>query len=143
MKVSAYNPQNGTLIADAISGISFGNVRQGQHSTPVLIRPGRTVETNFTEMKLFLQNDGGLSASQFGYYVSDEFLTGIDYTNHLTGALTLATGVTGTGYTGVTGVSIGIVGGNPVDYVWLDAEVGVSETGATSTINYRFVFEFN
>lgn len=144
MKVSLYNWSNGNLVADSVTGISFGNVPQGQHSTPpVLIKPGKTVEDAILEMRLYLQNDGGLSSTKFGYFANDQYLTGVDWANYITGHFELATGVTGLDYDTVTGLQIGINGGVPADFVWLDAEVGQYETGATSSINYRFVFEFN
>jgi hypothetical protein len=40
--------------------------------------------------------------------------------------------------TGPGGVSV-----VPNDYVWVDVEIGATETGSTSVVNYRFVFEYN
>ena len=144
MKIKVYNPTNGNLISDGPTGLSFGNVKAGQHSNiPVLIKPYKTTENNFLEMKMFLQNNGGLNSSSFGYFVSDQFVTGVDYTTYLTGHFSLASGVTGLGYTGVTGVGIALSGGQPADFVWLDIAIGAYESGATSSINYRFVFDYN
>lgn len=144
MKIKVYNPSNGNLIADGPSGISFGVVRAGYHgSLPVLIKPFKTTENNFTEMKLFLQNNGGLNSSKFGHFTSDGFIPGVDYTNYLSDHFSLATGVTGLGFSGVSGLDISIVNGEPTDYIWLDLEAGSFENGATSTINYRFVFDYN
>jgi hypothetical protein len=144
MKVSLYNWTNGNLVADSVTGISFGNVRQGQHTdTPVLIKPERSIEDAILEMKLYLQNNGGLSKTSFGHYTSDSYVSGIDHRNNITSHFELATGVTGLDYDEVTGVPITVRSGEPQDFVWLDAEVGSNETGATSSINYRFVFEFN
>jgi len=144
MKIGVYNPQNGNLVADSVTGISFGNIRRGQHGdSSVLLKPAITTENNFTEMKLFLQNNGGLSASQFGHFASDTFFSGVSNDNYLSDHFILATGVSGVEYTGVSGLDINIVNGIPTDFVWLDVEVGASEVGATSTINYRFVFEYN
>lgn len=144
MKVSLYNWTNGDIVADSITGISFGNVKQGQHcDPPVLIKPGKTVENAILEMKLYLQNNGGLSQTQFGYYTSDQYLSGTDWTNRITNHFELASGVTGLDYNDVTGLQISISDGEPADFIWLDAEVGSFESGATSSINYRFVFEFN
>ena len=144
MKIKVYNPTNGNLISDGPSGISFGNVKAGLHGNlPVLVKPFKTTENNFLEMKLFLQNNGGLNASSFGYFVSDQFLSGVNYTNYLSDHFSLATGVTGIAYTGVGGVGIAISGGQPADYIWLDIAIGSYESGATSSINYRFVFDYN
>lgn len=144
MKIKVYNPSNGNLVSDGPSGISFGNVRAGYHNdTPVLIKPYKTVENNFLEMKLFLQNNGGLNSTKFGYFTSDAFSSGINYANYLSDHFTLASDVSGLGYTGVSGVPISLEGGQPVDYVWLDLEPGSYEVGSSTSINYRFVFDYN
>jgi len=144
MKIGVYNPQNGNLVADSVTGINFGNIKRGQHGdSAVLLKPAKTTETNFTEMKMFLQNNGGLNLSEFGHFTSDSFVTRVDHNNYLSDHFTLATGVADIGFTGVSGLDIDIVDGTPVDFVWLDVEVGSTEVGATSTINYRFVFEYN
>jgi hypothetical protein len=143
MKVNAYNPANGTLLAEGVQGLYFGNVRAGRHcDTPILIKPIKTTESSFSDMKLFLQSNGGLAASQFGYFASGEFATGVDYTTCLTGHFDLATGVTGTAFAEVPGLDIAIVSGQPADFVWLDMQPGASEIGSTSSINYRFVFDY-
>lgn len=143
MKVNAFNPSNGTLLAEGISGIAFGNVKAGQHcDTPAVIKVEKTTENEFSAMKMFLQSNGGLNYSKFGYFISGEFVTGVDYT-YMTGTLfDLATGVTGMDFTGVTGLDINIVSGQPADYVWLDIQPGQYEVGSTSSINYRFVFDY-
>lgn len=144
MKIKVYNPSNGNLVSDGPPGISFGNTRAGHHcDTPVLLKPFKTTENNFLEMKLFLQNNGGMNGTQFGYFTSDQFSSGINYTNVLTGHFSLATGVTGLAFTGVSGVPISLVGGQPADFIWLDLNPSAYEIGATSTINYRFVFDYN
>jgi hypothetical protein len=143
MKIDLYNPTNGSRLAEDVRGINFGTVVAGQHSLlPVLIKPEKTVEDSFSAMKLFLQSNGGLNHSNFGHYKSDSFVSGIDHSNHLTGHFLLATGVTGTTYTGVSGVDISIASGVPQDYVWLDVQTGGSEIGSTSAINFRFVFDY-
>jgi hypothetical protein len=93
-------------------------------------------------MKLFLQNNGGLNSAQFGHFSSDQFVTGVNHTNFLSDHFQLATGVTGMGFSGVSGLDIGISGGVPSSFVWLDIQPGLFDVGATSTINYRFVFDY-
>ena len=87
MKIQAYSPQTGNLIADSITGINFGNIRQGEHGvSPVLIRPVNTSEDLFTDLLLYLQNNGGYSQSEFGYLVSSDLVTGVEsYTSDATG----------------------------------------------------------
>jgi len=144
MKIDLYNPTNGSLLAESVSGLNFGSVVAGQHCTlPILVKPEKTVEESFSSMKLFLQSNGGLNNSHFGHFKSDSFVTGINHTNHLTGHFLLATGiVSGTAYTGVSGLDISLSEGNPQDYVWLDIQTGTSEIGSTSSINFRFVFDY-
>jgi hypothetical protein len=67
MKIRAYSPQTGNLLAEDISGLNYGNVRQGKHGAmPVLIRPVCDVET-LVSLTLYLQNNGGFSQAQYGY----------------------------------------------------------------------------
>lgn len=148
MKVSFYNPTNGTLVADATSSFSFGSVRRGSHNDlPILLKPAKTVEHNIFEMKLFLQSDGGLNNSGFGHFTSDAFASGIDHTNLLTGHFTTAPGVTGwpvSGASGVTGLDVLCASGAPQGFVWLDLEVGSDETAVgINSMNYRFCYDYN
>lgn len=133
MKIKIFNPTTGDEIADNPSGFSFGNVVAGQHSDiPVLIKPELTDETGVDTMKVYLENDGGLANTEFGYFVSDNFTSGIDHSNYLSDHF-----VTG------SGVDIAIDGGEPTDYVWLDINPDETESGSVSDLNYRFVFEYN
>lgn len=142
MKINAYSPRTGTLISDGITGITFGNVKQGLHCVvPIVIKPIKTSENAFTQMKMFLQNNGGFSSSHFGYFMSSEFITGI-----AAGSAYLSDNFvveSNPSITGVNGVDLDITSGVPSDYVWLDVQVGALETGSSSTINYRFSFDFN
>jgi len=140
MKISAYSPQTGNLIADDISGINFGNIRQGEHcASPVLIQPIKTTEELFDSMLLYLQNNGGYSLSQFGYMVASDLITGVE--SDVPGAtgpiisdhFTLVSDATGPG-------SVALM---PCDYIWLDVQVGLTEAGSTTNVNYRFIFEYN
>ena len=145
MKIRAYSPKTGNLVADSITGLNFGNVRQGQHCViPIVIRPVLE-EESITGLEIFLQNNGGFSNSEYGYYTDPDFITGVQsYVAGLTGAVIsdhfTVVPVPSGGVTG--GVSIGL---NDIygDYVWLDVQSGVFESGSTSTINYRFMFEYS
>ena len=233
MKIISYNQMTGTPIADPATSLSFGTVTLGQHcGQPAVIRPAKTVETNILAMKVFLQADGGLTGSAFGYYTHGIFQSGIDYKGSLyggvtggttgscvsgyTGGITGLPGITGStslGYTGgITGISgltgaiplgatggttglpgitgsypsgytggialgttggvtggifnhftlaegatgwpvaspylehgvdIGISGGAPSDYLWLDVQLGLSGTPGPASINYRFCYDYN
>jgi hypothetical protein len=145
MKIRAYSPHTGNLLAEDITGLNFGNVRQGVHGAmPVLIRPICDVET-LTALTLYLQNDGGFSQSRYGYYTYSEFVPGVhSYTSDDSAApaitdhfLEVSDPPQDSG-----GVPIGIDLEGRGDYVWLDVQSGAAETGSTSSINYRFIFEY-
>jgi hypothetical protein len=140
MKIRAYSPQTGNLISEDITGINFGNIRQGEHCvSPILIQPLKTDEELFDGILLYLQNNGGYTQSQFGYFVSSDLFTGVNSDDPgATGTIisdhfSLVSDATGAG--GVSSQSC--------DYIWLDVQVGLTESGSTSNINYRFVFEYN
>jgi hypothetical protein len=40
------------------------------------------------------------------------------------------------------GIPIGVDGEGRGQYVWLDVQTGSIDTGSTSSINYRFIFEY-
>lgn len=140
MRIRAINPQTGGTLSESITGVNFGNIRQGEHcSSPVVIQPVSTSEDQFDEMALYLQNNGGYDLSQFGYRVSSTFTSNVrSYIAGVTGVVisdhfTLVSNATGAG-----GVDV-----EPNDFVWLDVQVGATETGSTSNVNYRFTFEYN
>jgi hypothetical protein len=145
MKIRAYSPHTGNLVADDITGINFGQVRQGQHgSLPVCIRPVKDTE-DITGLELYLQNNGGFSSSEYGFFHSSEFIPDVSsYTPEYTGGILsdhFSVVENPPSYTG--GVNIGLNGSGEGDYVWLDVQAGASEAGETSTVNYRFVFEYS
>jgi len=148
MKIGAYSPRTGNLLAEDITGLNFDNVRQGEHSVlPVLIRPNLEDE-DITGLEMYLQNDGGFEFTEYGYFVYPEFVQVVSYDPETTGE------------TGVFFISDHFVevpeppevtGGVSIDvdelgfgeYIWLDVNPGLTETGGTSTINYRFIFEYS
>lgn len=140
MKIKAYSPQTGNLLSESISGINYGNIQQGKHcSIPVLIQPVKTDEDAFDDLILYLQNNGGYNQSQFGYRVASDLITGVhSYVPGTTGQVISDHFILASDATGPNGVDV-----TPGNYVWLDVQVGNTETGSTSNINYRFVFEYN
>ena len=146
MKIRAYSPKTGNLLAEDITGINFGNVRQGEHGVlPVLIRPVKETE-NISGLEMYLQNNGGFSSSQYGYYVNSDFYTGVrSYVAGVTGGIPITDHFTTVpsppSITG--GVSINLNVDGEGDYIWLDVESGSYETGSTNTLNYRFIFEYS
>ena len=143
MKIKAYSPRTGNLLAEDISGIYYGNIRQGEHcALPVLLQPVKTDEDTFSEMKVFLQNNGGYGYSEFGYLISDQFMSGVvSYTSGTSSLVYISDHFlldSSPVFSDTQGVSL-----NDGDYTWLDVQVGELETGSTSNINYRFVFDYS
>jgi hypothetical protein len=146
MKIRAYSPQTGNLLAEDITGINFGNVRQGMHGVmPVLIRPYADVES-LSGLALFLQNAGGFSQTKYGYYTNSQFVAGVhSYTATDSSEPAISDHLTETSDPSQfsDGVPLGVNAKGYGDYVWLDVEAGAAETGSTSSINYRFLFEYS
>jgi hypothetical protein len=148
MKIGAYNPRTGSLLSENISGINFGNVQKGRHSViPVLIRP-EIEDESIIGLEMYLQNDGGFEQTQFGYFIYSDFVQVKSYdpastgesgyyyiSDHFTEVPT-PPAITG-------GVSLTVYDESYADYVWLDVNPSSIETGGTSTINYRFIFEYS
>ena len=148
MKIRAYSPRTGNLLQDDISGLNFGNIQKGMHGAlPVVIRPLKTTEDTFNEMRLYLQNNGGYNQSQFGYLLSDQFVANVrSYTpeTYTSDEVYVSDHFSVNPYaSGLDGVPITIDGHGNGDYIWLDVQVGALETGSTTNINYRFTFEYS
>jgi hypothetical protein len=149
MKIGAYSPRTGNLLADDITGINFGNVRKGEHSVlPVLIRPEKE-EEEISGLEIFLQNNGGFDQTEYGYFTYSDFVPVKSWQPS-------ATGETGcwlisdhfteisSPYEGATGgVHLNMHQNGFSDYVWLDVNPSLLETGGTTSINYRFIFEYS
>ena len=148
MKIGAYNHRTGDQLSEDITGINFGNVQKGKHSVlPVLIRP-EIEDENIIGLELYLQNNGGFEQTQFGYFTHSGFVQVASYDAEFTGdssyqyisdhfiEVTNPPSPTG-------GVPLNIVENNYSDYVWLDVNLSLVETGGSTTINYRFIFEYS
>ena len=118
MKINVLSPVNGSVVSASATDISFGNVHRGEHSDSVaLIDLKKTTENNILGINMYLQDDGGLTGSQFGYYMNSDFYPGIDHNGAIIGGVTGGlTGASATGFTGgITGIS-GYTGGVPTGY---------------------------
>jgi hypothetical protein len=148
MKIGAYSPRTGNLLSEDITGINFGNVRKGEHSVlPICVRPELEQE-DVTGLEMYLQNNGGFDYTQFGYLVHSSFVQVQSYEPSMTGE-------TGTYFISdhfqevpnppdiTGGVPLNINGSGFSDFVWLDVNPGLLETGGSSNINYRFIFEYS
>lgn len=143
MKIRAYSPKTGNLIAEDITGINFGNILQGEHSSmPVLIRPVLEDE-DASSLSLYLENNGGFNNTSYGYLVSEEFIPnvksfkgsvepGYNYiSDHFSNPSTVS-----------DSIEIGISNEGVGDFIWLDLQPGAAESGITSSLVYRFLFEY-
>lgn len=148
MKIGAYNTRTGGLLSESITGINFGNVRKGHHSVlPVLIRPEVESE-DIIGLEMYLQNNGGFNQTEFGYFTSSDFTQVKSFDPEFTGdtsyqyisdhfeVVPLPPDITG-------GVPLTVHDNRYADYVWLDVNPSALETGGTTTINYRFIFEYS
>jgi hypothetical protein len=148
MKIGAYSPRTGNLLSEDITGINFGNVHKGEHSVlPILIRPERDAEI-ISGLEMYLQNNGGFNQTEYGYFVFSGFVPVESWDSHTSGD----TGVyfISDHFVEVpnppdmsNGVQININHDGHGDYVWLDVNPSLLETGGTSSINYRFIFEYS
>jgi hypothetical protein len=148
MRIGAYSPRTGNRLADAITGINFGNVHKGEHGVlPVLIRPEKE-EEDISGLELYLQNNGGFLQTEYGHFVYSDFVpvrswdpavTGDSSYHYISDHFTEIPNPPDV--TGGIHINIGMDGFG--DYVWLDVNPSLLETGGTSSINYRFIFEYS
>lgn len=138
MKITQYNPVNGAELADQVTGINFGAMQPGSHSTnAIVIKPVVTTESSFTELKLFLQSKGGFTSTQFGYFLNSTFVSGlVGGSAQISGHFTVNSNpsLTGAG-------AVNFTAGTP-EYAWLDVQAGLNENGFTTQARYIFVFDF-
>lgn len=143
MKIRAYSPKTGNILADDISGINFGNVLQGEHtSIPVLIRPVLE-EEEATSLSLYLANNGGFSSAEYGYFVSDQFVPGVkSYEGSSDGGYVYISDHFSNPSASSDSIEIGLNEEGVGDYIWFDVQPGAIESGSTNSLVYRFLFEY-
>jgi len=138
MKIQVYNPNSLLLEQDDATGIDFGTTFQGSHcEEAIIIKPVATNESSFVQMKMALQNQGGLTKSSFGYYLNENLATGI-----LPGSNLLSDHFDLNESPSITGEGVELDASNP-EYVWMDVQAGDKETGSSSSVNFQFSFEYN
>lgn len=139
MYLQTYDPVTGSIISERASELNFGDVMQGRHCTdPVLLRTLPDTETNITNLSVFLENDGGWSSAEFGYYTHPSFTANVEsggelMDNHFTESPNASSGSPG-------GVNIGLTDSTS-DYLWLDIDVPSTQLGSAA-ITYRFIFNY-
>lgn len=142
MKISQYNPVNMNLISDDVTGVDFGVAKLGDFCTNVIaIKPVAETEI-LTAISLFLEDRANLDHTRFGLYKSATPINGIvPGDSRLDTYLVESPGVSD--LVMFSGNQTALNASDP-EYVWLDAKAGSTEdTFGASTVNYRFVFEYN
>jgi len=145
MKITTYNPTTGSPLVDDATGVDFGKTIQGNHtSTPIVIKPVVTTETNFTHLALFLESRGSFTNSLFGKYKNATFIPGIAAgSSALSDNFIQRSGVSDFYAPDAALATDGLVlNPSAPEYVWLDAQVGYIQAVGSGTINYRFVFDY-
>lgn len=142
MKIARYNPTTMALMSDDITGINFGNVILGRFCpNAMVIKPVAEAE-ELTLLGLYLEDRAGLDHTRFGLYKSQTAFTGIGPGDaRLNTFLVESPGVSDYNQFSDNRVSYNV---EDPEYTWLDAKAGLTETVfGDSTINFRFVFEYN
>jgi len=143
MKIRAYSPKTGNLIAEDVTGINFGNIPQGEHSPiPVLIRPVLEDEEAYS-LNLYLANNGGFNSTEYGYLVSKDFIPNVkSYEGSSDAGFTYISDHFQNPSTVSDTIEIGLDEKGIGDYIWFDVQPGAIESGSTNSLVYRFLFEY-
>ena len=146
MQVNQYNPVTMTLLSSDITGVDFGNVVKGNHSTSAItIKPVAEMGETITQLALFLEDNASMDNTQFGKFKNAAPTPGIGAgSDYLSDYFTEVEGISDVSQIG-TYSDYGLVftASNP-EYAWIDAEVGLSETTlGAQAVNFRFVFEYS
>jgi len=145
LKIERYSPVNMSLVDADATGVDFGDAIKGQHcSNVVAIRPV-AVDITFTALALFLENTNGVNHTEFGKYHSAVATPGITPgSNYLSDAFVPITGISDAAMIGMYSDYGIMFDSTDPEYAWMDAEIGTAENMlGSSTINFRFVFEYN
>jgi hypothetical protein len=144
MRVITYDPSDMSEIASGAPSIDFGDMVRGQHGSVVAIQPATSTESSFTELALFLENDGGLRHSVFHKFQSSTPIHGIEPgSNYLSDYFIPITGISDVSQIGLYSDFGIFFDADSPEYAWLDVESSVAETGiGVTSVNFRFVFEY-
>lgn len=142
MKISQYNPTTLALLSDDITGLDFGSMTLGNFCPDVLLIKPVAEDEDLTMLGLYLEDRAGLDHTRFGLYKSATGATGIvPGDSRLNTYLMESPGVSD--YTQYSDNRISYDTVDP-EFTWLDAKAGTNETVlGSSTVNFRFVFEYN
>lgn len=145
MEIKAYNPKNGDLLANDISGIDFGEIIQGEHSSvPVLIRPIMS-DDNVSNIRLLLASNGGFDDAHYGYLLSDQFTPDVEsYNGDVKDGVHYISDHFENPSTAVSdAIQVGLDSEGVGDFIWLDVQPGEADIGRSKNLTYRFIFDYN
>ena len=145
MKITTYDPTTGNPIVDDATGLNFGKVIQGNHcSSPLVVKPVKTTETNFTHIAMFLESKGSFTNSLFGKYKNATFIPGVAAgSSYLSDNFNAKPGVSDFYAADAVMTTDGLVlSYSAPEYIWLDAHVGYIQATGNDNVNYRFVYDF-
>lgn len=130
------------LISGDISGLDFGDMTLGSFCQNVMVIKPVAETEDLTLLGLYLEDRANLDHTRFGLYKSQTAATGIGPGNALLNTYLMeAPGVSD--YSQFSDYRISYDVNNP-EYTWLDVKAGTNETVlGDSSINFRFVFEYN
>lgn len=131
-----------SLISDNCTGVDFGAAKFGNFcANAIAIKPVAETEI-FTAISLFLEDRSNLDHTRFGLFKSATPINGIvPGDSRLNTYLLESPGVSD--LIMFSDNQVALTASSP-EYIWLDVKVGNTEdTFGDSTVNYRFVFEYN
>ncbi len=136
----------GAAITTDLSNLDFGEIPAGLHNNFVqTVRPKLDTENTVNDVFFFLEAKGGFSSSNFGFDKTAAFDS--SKASDVGGAAFMSTHLTvvanAQASDSASGEAITVAGNNiDMDHVYLDMDVDTLQTGSTTTINYRLVFDF-
>jgi hypothetical protein len=139
MYLESYDFVSGDDLGRA-QALDFGDVLQGRHcQRSLLLRAFPDTETSILDATVYLENKGGWSGAEFGCYVNPSFQPGISPgSDFLSSHLAEVQDAT---YGTPNGRSIEMSDSSS-GYVWLDVDLPTTQVGATSSVNFRFAYNY-
>ncbi len=138
MYFETYDYISGDII-DQVDAVDFGDILQYQHCVqPLVFRAFSDSTEAVTDLKIYLEDEGSWSGSEFGYYVSEPFVPSVESGSDKFAHFTT---VPDASASSPDGVSIGWdTTTSSSYYVWLDTQI-TDQTGSTDA-NFRFFYNF-
>lgn len=144
LQIQILNPKDGEVLVESATGLFFGSVIAGSKTSPILLKV-TAPETGLamSDLRMYLQSNGGLSSSKFLYYYSETFEEVETVSTKIVSEFLVKPDVVSLPDEDPGGLSISLTEGKPVGYLWLCLDIGSGEKNPTSNINYRFVFNYS